>query len=298
MSTETQDNILFADAEARYEDAEFVIYGVPFDGTSTHRKGSEYAPRAIRQESYNFESYMLGYNIDLVSPPIMYDSGDIPELKSLNQMLKSVELSTHGVLDDNKFPVIMGGEHSLTAAVIKAYTSGKHDEFSDLVVIILDAHMDFRTQYLNLENSHACTSRRVSDLVGVENIYPAGIRSFSSEEKADSEKFNLTYVTAFDIIKLGIEKKLQDLLGAFNSEAPIYLSLDMDVIDPAYAPGVGTPEPYGLTPMDIKKCIDALAPRLVGFDVVEVSPPFDNGNTSNLAAMMIRTVVAAVKAKS
>ena len=297
MSTDNNDNILFADAEANYEDAEFVLYDVPFDGTSTHRKGSEYAPRAIRQESYNFESHILGYDIDLLTPPIMYDSGDIPELKSLNQMLKSVELSTHGVLDDNKFPIVIGGEHSLTPAVIKAFTSGKHTEFDNLLVVILDAHMDFRSQYLNLENSHACTSRRVSELVGVENVYPVGTRSFSSEEKIDSEKMNLKYLTSFEIFEQSIEKELMNGLATFNNKAPIYLSLDMDVIDPAYAPGVGTPEPYGLTPLDIKKCIDLLAPRLVGFDVVEVSPPFDNGNTSSLAAMMIRTMVAAVKTK-
>ncbi len=295
MSTDNTDNILFADAEAQYEDAEFVLYGVPFDGTSTHRKGSEYAPKAIRQESYNFESHILGYDLDLLTTPIIYDSGDIPELKSLDQMLKSVELSTHGVLDDDKFPIIMGGEHSLTPAVIKAYTSGKHTEFDELTVLILDAHMDFRNQYLNLDHSHACTSRRVSELVGVENTLPVGVRSFSTEEKTDSEKLNLKYLTAFEIFDLGVEKALMNILATFKSAAPIYLSLDMDVIDPAYAPGVGTPEPYGLTPLDLKKCIDLIAPRLVGFDVVEVSPPFDNGNTSGLAAMMIRTLVAAVK---
>jgi agmatinase len=295
MSTENNGNILFADAEARYEDAEFVIFGVPFDGTSTHRKGSEYAPKAIRQESYNFESHILGYDIDLLTPPVMYDSGDIPELNTLDQMLKSVELSTHGVLDDDKFPIIIGGEHSLTPAAIKAYTSGKHDKLNDLAVIILDAHMDFRNQYLNLEHSHACTSRRVSELVGIENIIPLGVRSFSTEEKVDSEKLNLNYIKSFDILDKEIDTILQAILENLKPSVPIYLSLDMDVIDPAYAPGVGTPEPYGLTPLDMKKCIEILAPRMVGFDVVEVSPPYDNGNTSSLAAMLIRTVVAVVK---
>jgi agmatinase len=254
------ETLLFADATSDYESSEFVILGVPFDGTCSHRKGAKYAPRAIRQESYNFESLIFGYDLDLQTTQILFDSGDLPELNSITQMLKSVELSTHGIIDDGKFPLILGGEHSLTPAAVKSFKSGQHQSFADLVVIILDAHLDFRDEYLDLQNSHCSTSRRVSELVGIESA-------------------------------------LNKALGFVNKDAPIYLSLDIDVIDPAYAPGVGTPEPYGLKPLEIKKCIDILAPRLVGFDLVEVSPPFDNGNTSSLAAMMVRTIIGAVKSQ-
>lgn len=289
------ESLLFADAISDYASSEFVIVGVPFDGTCTHRKGAEYAPRAIRQESYNFESLINGYDLDLQTQPVLYDSGDLPELKTIAQMLKSVELATHGILDDDKFPILIGGEHSLTPAALKAYRSGEHPDFENLAVIILDAHLDFRDEYLNLQNSHCSTSRRVSELVGVENTIPIGVRSYSSEEKSDSEKLGLKFISSWEILDKDIESATNQALSVFSQEVPIYLSLDIDVIDPAYAPGVGTPEPYGLAPLDVKKCIDILAPRMVGFDVVEVSPPFDNGNTSSLAAMMVRTVVAAVK---
>ncbi|MCK5561781.1 MAG: agmatinase [Thermoplasmata archaeon] len=289
------ESLLFADAISDYASSEFVILGVPFDGTCTHRKGAEYGPRAIRQESYNFESLINGYELDLQTHPILYDSGDLPELKTITQMLKSVELSTHGILDDGKFPILIGGEHSLTPAALKAYRLGEHPEFENLAVIILDAHLDFRNEYLNLQHSHACTSRRVAELVGVANTIPIGVRSYSSEEKSESEKLGLKFIPSGEILDKGIESAINQALSFLSQESPIYLSLDIDVIDPAYAPGVGTPEPYGLTPLDIKKCIDILAPRLVGCDVVEVSPPFDNGNTSSLAAMMVRTVVGAVK---
>ncbi len=291
------ENLLFADATSVYESSEFVILGIPFDGTCSHRKGAKYAPRAIRQESYNFESLIFGYDLDLQTTQILFDSGDLPELNSIAQMLKSVELSTHGIIDDGKFPILLGGEHSLTPAAVKSYRSGQHPSFADLAVIILDAHLDFRDEYLNLQNSHCSTARRVSELVGVENTVPIGVRSYSIEEKVDSAELGLKFVSMFEILDSDIESALNQALEFLNKDAPIYLSLDIDVIDPAYAPGVGTPEPYGLSPLEIKKCIDILAPRLAGFDVVEVSPPFDNGNTSSLASMMVRTVIGAIKSQ-
>ena len=177
-------------------------------------------------------------------------------------MLKSVEISTRDILDDGKFPILIGGEHSITPAVIKSFKSVKGEPYKELAVVILDAHLDFRNEYLNLMNSHACTTRRVSELVGIENTVPIGIRSYSSEEKKAAEKMDLKFITFFEIFKSGIGKAIEKALGFLDEDIPIYLSLDIDVIDPAYAPGVGTPEPYGISPLDTKRCIDILAPRL------------------------------------
>jgi arginase family enzyme len=134
----------------------------------------------------------------------------------------------------------------------------------------------------------------VADIVGVGSVVPFGVRSCSLGEKEDSGAMGLTYVTADLVRDLGAERALLNALDGIPRERRerIYLSVDIDCIDPAFAPGVGTPEPFGLDPLDVRSVIRALAPRLVGFDVVEVCPPADNGNTSALAARLISEVIA------
>jgi agmatinase len=157
----------------------------------------------------------------------------------------------------------------------------------DISVITIDAHLDYRDQYQGLKNSHACAHKRIEDVVGKGNVFAFGVRSISGEE--DYKK--ALYADAFRIHEEGCEKVFREMLSKLKRR-PVYLSLDIDGIDPAYAPGTGTPEPFGLTPLEVKHVIDELGDRLVGFDVVEVCPPYDNGNTSALAARMIREVIA------
>jgi agmatinase len=272
-------DLFFADADSSFDKAQFVILGVPFDGTCSFRKGARFAPKSIREESYNLETYLFDHDIDLEDVPF-HDLGDV-KCESLENMMGGVGRSVGDILEKGKFPIIIGGEHSLTPPSVR--------KFENVGVIILDAHLDFRDEYLEERNSHACATRRVSELVGIENVLTIGVRSMEKKEKEEGDKLGLKYIDASKLKKLGIKKALENI-----EWKSIYLSIDMDFFDPSYAPGVGNPEYFGLSPLDAKECIDILAPRLVGFDITEVSPPFDNGNTSSLAARLIREVIAVV----
>ena len=143
----------FADAESSFAEGHFVIFGVPFDGTCSHRKGTSQAPKSIREESYNFETYLFEHDVDLEDVPF-HDLGDIL-CANLDEMLGGVGSTVERILEAGKFPVIIGGEHSLTPPAVR--------KFHDVGVVILDAHLDFRDHYLDEPNSHACAARRVFD---------------------------------------------------------------------------------------------------------------------------------------
>jgi agmatinase len=185
---------------------------------------------------------------------------------------------------------VLGGEHSASPPVVRAFTeAGKK-----VGVIQFDAHLDFRDQYLGVQNSHACAARRISEAVGVDNVIVIGVRSFCKEEIDDAKDLGLKYFTAEQVHDQGIVKVMDQALDHIQADE-IYLTVDADGLDPAYAPGVGNPEPFGLSDRDLKRTIDMTASRLVGFDFVEVCPPFDNGNTSALAARIVREVIAQKK---
>ena len=272
-------SLKFADAHSSFNDAKFVILGVPFDATSSFRSGSHFAPNRIREASYNFETYLMEHDIDLIDV-FFHDAGNLDEYGNADEMIDGVEDAVKKIL--SKFPILIGGEHSLTIGAVKT--------FRDVSVVFIDAHLDFRNEYLGIKNSHACISRRVSEIVGVENVFSIGVRSFSREEKNDAEKTGLKYFSSFDVKEKGIENIINNL----HLKEKVYLSLDMDGVDPSYAPGVGNPEPFGLTPADVVKCIKILSDRLVGFDITEVCPNYDHGNTSLLAARIIRDLIGCV----
>jgi len=275
--------MFFADAESSFADGYFAIFGVPFDGTCSHRKGAALAPKAIREESYNFETYLFEHEVDLEDIP-MHDMTDVL-CSNMDEMMGGVGTTMEQILEAGKFPIILGGEHSLTPPAVR--------KFSDIGVVILDAHLDFRDQYLDEPNSHACATRRIFDIVGPDNVITIGIRSMEKWEKQEAEMHGLNYIDAPTLRKKGMAKCLADLKWE-----RIYLSLDMDFVDPSHAPGVGNPEFFGFEPEYVKECINILAEKLVGFDVCEVSPAYDNGNTSALAARLVREVIGVVwKAK-
>lgn len=276
---------LFADANSSLEEARFAIFGVPFDGTSSFRSGSALAPDKIREASYNFETYMFEHGEDIESINHC-DLGNLEEFDNVNRMIQVVEEFAGGIVKKGKIPIVLGGEHSLTAGVVKC--------FDDIGVIVLDAHLDFRDEYEGEKFSHCNTVRRVSDVIGVKNVVPIGVRSFSKEEEVDAEELGLRFISSYELSEKTTMHEALEMALRWIDKDRIYLSLDMDVIDPAFAPGISNPEPFGLTPLEIKKCINYLADRLVGFDIVEVSPPFDNGNTSALAARLVRETIMAI----
>ena len=274
----------FADAESSYNEARFVYYGYPFDGTACFRKGTSEAPDAIRKNSYNFETYLLELGIDL-SDVSANDWGNIEITNDQDKNEKLLEDLVSKIVNEGKFPIGLGGEHSMTPAAVKAV----HSKYPNLAVVILDAHLDFRKEYEGNTKSHATVTRRVSEIVGVDNVRSVGIRSVSQSEITEARSVGLKFVeSGWTELREYLADVIDDLDG------PVYLSLDMDVIDPAFAPGVGTPEPFGMTPYEVIQTINFFADRIVGFDCVEVCPPHDNGNTSALAARMTRHLVGAV----
>ena len=274
----------FADAESSYNEARFVYYGYPFDGTACFRKGSSEAPDAIRKNSYNFETYLLELGIDL-SDILANDWGNLDITEDQDKNEKLLEDLVLKIVNEGKFPIGLGGEHSLTPAAVKA----AHTKYPNLAVVILDAHLDFRNEYEGNTKSHATVTKRVSEIVGVDNVRPIGIRSVSQSEITEARSVGLKFVeSGWTELREYLADVIDDL------EGPVYLSLDMDAIDPAFAPGVGTPEPFGMTPYEVIQTINFFADRIVGFDCVEVCPPHDNGNTSALAARITRHLVGAV----
>lgn len=281
----------FADADAEFDEAEFIIFGVPFDATSSYRNGTRLAPNSIREASYNFETYLYEYDIDIADIPI-FDGGNIEEMGTVDDMVKEVMAEVVKVLEKGAFPIVIGGEHSVSPPAVRAFRSlGK-----DIGVIQFDAHLDFRSEYLGVVNSHACTSRRISEAVGVENIVIIGVRSMDKSELEDAKEAGLRFYTANDVLERGMEEVMEEALEALGDK-DIYVTVDADGLDPSHAPGVGNPEPFGPSDRDLRSLLRMAAPRMCGFDIVEVCPPFDNGNTSALAARMIREVIALKRMK-
>jgi agmatinase len=273
----------FADAESSFDEADFIIFGVPYDKTSSFRRGSVEGPDKIREASWNFETYNFRTGFDLKDVKI-HDYGNLDvSNENPKNMIKKVSEFTKKILNNNKFPITLGGEHSITPGIIYAYQK-------DIAVVCLDAHIDFRNTYENEPFNHACSVRRISDHVDIKNIAVLGIRSAEKEEFEDAKKENLFFIDTEKIREIGVKKSLEQT-NSFLKNNNIYLSLDIDVIDPAYAPGVGTPEPFGLTPLDIVEIFNFFTKNIIGFDVTEVCPGYDNGQTAILAAKLVRILI-------
>ena len=274
----------FADAEAAFDDARFVIWGYPFDGTACFRKGAADGPEAIRHHSHNFESWLNELGLDLRDVPT-HDWGDVETVADQEANNSAIGEIVDRIGAAGKFSVGLGGEHSLTPPAVAALKQ----HYPNLTVVILDAHLDYRDGYQGAKWSHAATTRRVSEIVGVECVRVIGVRSLSREEQQAARGDDLSYIEAG---WADLREHLSDIVDTLDG--PLYLSLDMDAIDPAFAPGVGTPEPFGMTPYEVLQVLNFLSDRLVGFDCVETCPPADNGNTAALAARLVRHALGAV----
>lgn len=269
---------LFADAESSYADARYVIFGVPFDATTTFKAGARDAPAAVRSASYNLETYLPFYDVEM--PDISFhDMGDmycdcLPDLV--------VEQVTDAVTDlqkDGKVPVMMGGEHSVTIGAVQALTPRWY--------VVCDAHLDLLDEFRGSLYNHDCVTSRVAE--SVTNIIMIGARSGSRSEFALArERYHL--YTADDVFQRGILEVMREVSGLIGDES-VYLSVDADAIDCGITPGTGTPEPFGLTPADIRAVIRTVAKNAVGFDYVEVLPN-DSGQTAMVAAHLIREFIA------
>ncbi|MCZ7397754.1 MAG: agmatinase [Candidatus Methanoperedens sp.] len=276
---------IFADANSDYDNAKYVICGVPFDNTSCFRRGSKDAPQEMRNNSYNFEQYNYFFDIDLQDVSI-HDAGDLDVADNVDDTLEMISTQARKYVTDGKIPIMLGGEHSLTLPFVKACK----ERYDDLGFVVLDAHMDMRDEYEGEKNSHACISRHVFEDV-TKDYVSIGIRSGASDEYEYVLENDIKVFSSEDVFSMGIEAVTHEIRERISG--PVYLSIDMDAIDPAYAPALGTPEPYGMTPREVRDVIACLAPQIVGFDLVEIAPAYDSGGTALLGAKLVRDFIAA-----
>ncbi len=275
------------DALSDYDSARYVIFGVPFDGTSSYRSGSRWAPDAMRKASANFETYNAYFDVDYEDLQI-HDAGNLEHYSSVEQTLEELALAVEPIVADGKLPIMLGGEHSLTLPCVKA-CARYADE--DIGFVVLDAHFDLREEYGGIKYSHACVSRHVLNEV-TDKYVTIGVRSGPKEEWVFAKDNDIRYYTPDEVREKGIKKVLSEIMDYLGS-SKIYLSLDMDALDPAYAPGLGTPEPFGLSDIEVREVIHTLAPRAVGFDIVEIAPEYDNGQSALLGTKLLREFIAA-----
>ncbi len=270
----------FIACDHEYEDSDIVLFGAPFDGTTSYRPGTRFASAAIRNESYGIETYSPYLDMDLLDRRI-FDAGDLEfGFGNTERVLNSIEEMTTRILEDNKKPLMIGGEHLVTLGSVRAVAK----KYSQLHILHFDAHADLRDDYLGEKLSHASVMRRCHDIVGDDRIYQFGIRSGDREEflwakdHVFTQKFNLN----------GIDQVVEELLGK-----PVYLTIDLDVLDPSVFPGTGTPEAGGITFMELIQALNKVFQlNIMAMDMNELSPVYDqSGASTALACKLLRELL-------
>lgn len=267
--------------------AEIILFGAPFDSTTSYRPGTRFGSGAVRRESYGIECYSPYQDKDLTDTAVL-DCGDL-ELcfGDTSQALEQITAFTKEVLEEKKLPFMLGGEHLVTLGAFRAVK----EAYPDVHVIHFDAHADLREEYLDVKLSHACVLRRCWELVGDGRIHQFGIRSGDREEfrwgreHVDTRKFDFE----------GLADILKELKGK-----PVYFTLDLDVLDPSVFPGTGTPEPGGVSFDELRKAATLVCEQgnIVGCDVNELSPHYDQSGVSTMVACkIVREMLLALSGK-
>ena len=277
----------FMACDTNYKNADIVMFSAPFDGTTSFRPGTRFAGGAIRRDSYGLETFSPYQDADLLDCRVL-DSGelDLPIGDPL-AALKVIKKRTAAILKDGKIPFMIGGEHLVTLGAFGAVA----EKYPDVHIIHFDAHADLRNDYLGVKLSHACVIRRCYDIIGDGRIFQFGIRSGDKSEFEWKEGKVTTRLFDFE----GLYGVLEELKGK-----PVYFTLDLDVLDPSVFPGTGTPEPGGVTFDALRKAATAVCRRadIVGCDVNELSPPYDQSGISTAAACkIIREMLIALENK-
>ncbi|MBX5328204.1 MAG: agmatinase [Candidatus Bathyarchaeota archaeon] len=278
----SQSNV-FSGFQKPFEKAKYVIFGVPFDVTSTYRTGARFGPNAVREASLNIETYSFRTDVD-VEDLQLHDLGDLHVLADTEKTLKRIRLVVADILEAGKIPVTIGGEHTITLGVAK----GLGKRASKTAIVSFDAHLDLRSEFMGLTLSHTTFMRRINEKVKPAKIVEVGTRAVCKEELAYAKKSGIEFFTAQQIRKDGVKRVIKQLHEKLAGCESIYLSVDMDVLDPAFAPAVQNPEPEGLEPHVLLDILcDLCDKRVVGFDVLEVAPNYDQGVSAVQAAKVI-----------
>lgn len=274
----------FIGCDSEYENAKIVLFGAGFDGTTSFRPGTRFAPSAIRNESFGIETYSPYQDRDMLDYSY-FDSGDLElPFGSVRRTVADIAMRTDTILADGKIPFMIGGEHLVTLGAVMAVK----DKAEDLYIIHFDAHADLRDDYLGQPLSHACVLRRCHELVGDGHIFQFGIRSGDREEFVFASEHTEMHKFNFD----GLEEVVEKLKGK-----KVYFTLDLDVLDPSVFPGTGTPEAGGVTFEELRKAVTLVCSKLdiVGCDVNELSPHYDqSGASTAVACKIIREMLLAM----
>ncbi|MBR3659727.1 MAG: agmatinase [Bacteroidaceae bacterium] len=276
----------FIGCDADYADARIVLFGAPFDSTTSFRPGTRFAPHAIRSESFGLETYSPWLDRDLEDISV-FDSGDIELcIGSADKALDQISERTATILKDGKIPFMIGGEHLVTLGAFREVFK----KYPDVHIIHFDAHTDLRDDYLDVKLSHACVLRRCHDLVGDGRIHQFGIRS---GERAEWQWARAGHT---DLHPFNFDGLAETVKGVGN--VPVYFTIDLDVMDPSVFPGTGTPEYGGVTFMQLFEALKTvcIGSNIVGLDVNELCPPYDQTGASTAAACkIIRELLLSIK---
>ena len=276
----------FIGAAENEQDAKVVLYGAPYDSTTSFRPGTRFGPAAIRSESFGIETYSPLQDRDLEDFPF-FDSGDLElPFGAPDRALEMIEARAEEILSDGKIPFLLGGEHLVTLGAVRAVVR-RHP---DLRIIHFDAHADLREDYLGVRLSHACVMRRCHDLLGDGRIFQFGIRSGTREEFAFMRDGHVVTEPFSDAT-------LPQVVESIPPDAPVYLTVDMDVLDPSVFPGTGTPEAGGFDYRRLVGDVVRICSQLnvVGIDNVELAPSLDpTGRSTALACTFLRECLLAL----
>lgn len=276
----------FISCNKELKDAKTVLFGVPYDGTASYRPGARFGPKSIRNESFGIESYSLYQDKDLEDIAV-YDLGDLDiPISQAAKVVKQVKNVTLKILSADKTPVMLGGEHLISLGAVEALIQ----KYPNISIIHFDAHADLREDYLGEKLSHACVIKRCLELSENMKVYQFGIRSADKDEIAYAKNNNKVIMQKYNLDNL--DKVCKEL-----SNTPVYLTIDLDCLDPSVMPGTGTPEPGGVSFDALREAITMVASKsnVVGADIVELNPMCDpSGMSIIVAAKLLRELLLAL----
>ncbi len=263
-------------------DSDFTIFGIPYDLESSYRPGARFAPDKIREAS-SVESInsFTEQGVDLATEAVISDIGNIEVTHNFEENVRNVESIIDSIISYGSIPVAIGGDHIITYMTVRAVS--RH--YDNLTLVYMDAHPDLYEIFRGDRFSHACVVSRILDTgyIKGENVYEIGIRSITREQKDRANRFGINIIPAWDFSP--------DKLEADR----VYLSVDIDVLDPAHAPGCGNPEPGGISTRDLLTFIHNIDAEIVGMDLVEVVPAYDPSMiTASAGAKIIMEVMGTI----
>ncbi len=275
----------FIGCDAEYEESGIVLFGAPFDSTTSFRPGARFGSSAIRHESFGIETYSPYQDKDILDKKV-FDCGDLElSFGSPEAALNDIEEQTGKILNDGKLPIMLGGEHLVTLGAVRAV----YEKYPDLQIIHFDAHADLRDDYLGVKLSHACVLRRCFDLVGDKKIHQFCIRSGDREEFAFAKDHTDMHKFSFD----GLDEVCGELIA---NNTPVYFTIDMDCLDPSVFCGTGTPEAGGVSFTELLSAILKVSrTNIVGADINELAPMLDqSGASTAVACKTLRELILSI----